>query len=147
MKAVKIRFGNKEITGLLGNNGVAIKIPPNALPRIKNGIDRFTYGITVTSDGQYIYFYRSPRSGLTEEGKQVIKKIAPQYAKDVDKNQIPLYILLVIAGFVALCNAFPDAPLCKEITGTLKESWWNVFAPLLSFAVGAYIGYWLVSRG
>lgn len=141
MQSVKLRIDNYEFQGILDENSVAIKIAPCLAKNAKDKIKKYTYGVMVDFDDKYIYFTRMPKSGLTDAGKSVINKIAPNFADKVDNNPIELYILAIIAAFVLVCSMNPEAPLCKTVTETAQQSWWYVILPLTAFGIGAYIAY------
>jgi len=105
---------------------------------LKEVLDRMFYGVEVVSDGEAIYIVPTEKSGVREEYKPFFKQyLDPEL---VEHNQLPLIVLALGVGIIALCQVFPEAPICKAISGYT----WDVLMPLLTFGLGAVIGYYLL---
>jgi len=104
-------------------------------------VERLTYGVHVTSCCNAAIVL--PKSGLTEEGKQVIRAVYPQASEEViNHNPLPLVILAIILGLAVVCNWQPEFPLCKGVS----DVFWKVLMPIAAFGFGAWVGYEVFRR-
>lgn len=105
---------------------------------LRENLQKMFYGVEVVSDGEVIYIVPTERSGVREEYKPFFKQYLDSNL--VEHNQLPLIVLALGVGIVVLCQVYPDAPICKAISGYT----WDVLMPLLTFGLGAVIGYYLL---
>jgi len=141
MKAIWVRIGDREIKGYMDSNSVAFLVDNIKSCSVEKAINELTYGVKTAYDGRFLYFTRTDKSGLRNPGKAIVKRIAPKYSNKVDKNPIELYILAAIAAFVIFCSINPEAPICKTVVESAKDTWWYVILPITAFSLGAYATY------
>jgi len=105
--------------------------------RLRERLSQMFYGVEVVADGEVVYIIPTEKSGVRDEYKPFFRQYFGELA---DHNSLPLIILAVGVGIVALCQIYPEAPICKSIAGYT----WDVLMPILTFALGATVGYYLL---
>jgi len=105
---------------MVSEDRIVVDVDKLVCPHI---ISKLTYGVTVS--GNRIIAWK--KSGLTNLGKKVLKSMGVQ----VEKNQIALAVLLAIIALAALCNYYPDVPICKDLRYQFNE----VLIPLIVFGI------------
>ena len=86
-------------------------------------IRALTYGVTVSGNR----IVAGKKSGLTERGKRLLKSLGAR----VEKNQIAIAALLAVIALAALCYAFPNVQVCKD----LRFQFNDVLIPLIVFGL------------
>jgi len=110
--------------------------------KVKQLLDRFTYGVEVASEGDTLIAVPLQKSGLTEEGRQLVSSVYPEAGDLIYHNPLPLIVLAVVLGVIVLCQIYPEAEICKGIS----EAYWKVLLPLLAFGLGLFIGYHMLEE-
>ena len=86
-------------------------------------IKALTYGVTVIGNR----IVAGKKSGLTERGKKLLKTLGAR----VEKNQIAIAALLAVVALAALCYAYPNVQVCKD----LRFQFNDVLIPLIVFGL------------
>jgi len=134
----RVRIGKFTIPVESMGNALAVK---GYCPKVRRIVEKLTYGVKVYRVGDRTVFIPSRRSGLTELGKAIIRKVAPRYARLAELNQISMIILAIVVGLAVLCSTAPNNPICRQ----LATGWEKVILPLLAFGIGVGLMYKVIS--
>ncbi len=91
-------------------------------PFCEKTVKKLTYGVKVNGNAAIA----EEKSGLTEFGKKVLSGV-----RGIHENQINLYVLLIVLAIAALCFAFPDNEVCKQI----RQDFQDIILPLAVFGI------------
>jgi len=116
-----------------------VAVPKKEFEELKPHLGVF-YGVSAVEQGNYVYLIPQQKSGVKPEYRQSVAELLMQngYSEDeakrlVEHNPLNLVVLAVVLASIAILVYY-----YREQVG---QYLWNVFLPILTFGMAAFIGY------
>lgn len=121
-------------------DGAVVVETDKCVEEIREAIDLMFYGVEVFRDGNKVYFVPLEKSGVKDEFKPIFMNYFPEEVVEQNTIYIVLLVIGAVVAVIGICQVWPDLPLCEA----MSEYMWNVTMPLVSFLLGAVVGYYVM---